>query len=145
MLAALVAGRVWLSDQGLTAVSGFGFSKPKHLVKTDDISSVFSFNCRFSSEHFQVLVKPGNQDFARLAVIVSKKTARLATSRNYIKRVAREVFRLQQRELSGLDIVVRARKSFTPVDYADIAQELQLQFSRLRQKFPGSLSGGSHE
>lgn len=123
-------------------MNGFGFSKPKHLVKTDDISSVFSFNCRFSSEHFQLIVKPGNHDFARLAVIVSKKTARLATSRNYIKRVAREVFRLQQYELSGLDIVVRARKSFTQADYAGIAQELRLQFSRLRVKFPSLCQGG---
>ena len=123
-------------------MNGFGFSKPKHLVKTDEISSVFSFNCRFSSEHFQLIVKPGNLDFARLAVIVSKKTARLATSRNYIKRVAREVFRLQQCELSGLDIVVRVRKSFTQADYAGIAQELRVQFSRLRQKFPVPLSGG---
>ena len=123
-------------------MESFGFSRPKHLVKTDEISSVFSFNCRFSSEHFQVLAKPGNQNFARLAVIVSKKSARLATSRNYIKRVAREVFRLQQSELSGLDIVVRARKSFTQPEYAAIAQELQLQFARVRQKFLAFGSAG---
>lgn len=140
MRAAPVAGRVWQPDQGLAAVSGLGFSKPKHLVKTDEISSVFSFNCRFSSEHFQVLVKPGDQNFARLAVIVSKKTARLAVSRNYIKRVSREIFRLQQHELSGLDIVVRARKSFSHADYPDITQELRLQFSHLRLKFPALFS-----
>ena len=123
-------------------MNGFGFSRPKHLVKTDEISSVFSFNCRFSSEHFQVLAKPGNLNFARLAVIVSKKSARLATSRNYIKRIAREIFRLQQSELSGLDIVVRARKSFTPSEYAEIAQELQLQFARVRLKFPATGPAG---
>ena len=119
-------------------MNGFGFSKPKHLVKTDEISSVFSFNCRFSSAHFQVLAKPANLNFARLAVIVSKKSARLATTRNYIKRTAREIFRLQQYELSGLDIVVRARKSFTPTDYAEIAQELKTQFVQVRLKFPAS-------
>lgn len=136
MLAVQVAGHVWLFDPGSDAVNGFGFSRPKHLVKTDEISSVFSFNCRFSSEHFQVLAKPGNRDFARLAVIVSKKTSRLASSRNYIKRVAREIFRMQQSELSGLDIVVRVRKSFTHSDYAAISHELKLQFARARQKFP---------
>jgi len=138
MLAAQVAGYVWLSEPGLNAVNGFGFSRPKHLVKTDEISSVFSFNCRFSSEHFQVLAKPANLNFARLAVIVSKKTARLATSRNYIKRLAREMFRLQQFELRGLDIVVRTRKSFTPSEYAEIAQELKTQFAQVRLKFPAS-------
>lgn len=123
-------------------MSGFGFSRPKHLVKTDEISSVFRFNCRFSSEYFQVLIKPTNTNFARLAVIVGKKTARLATSRNYIKRVAREIFRMQQADLRGLDIVVRARKSFTSKDYAEIAQELRSQFMRVREKFPSTLFEG---
>lgn len=116
-------------------MNGFGFSKAKHLVKTDEISSVFSFNSRFSSEHFQVLAKPGPHEFGRLAVIVSKKTARLATARNYNKRIAREVFRLHQHELSGLDIVVRVRKSFMQSDYALVAQELRMQLNRVRQKF----------
>lgn len=114
-------------------MSGFGFSRPKHLVKTDDISSVFSFNRRFSSEHFQVLAKPGACEFARMAVIVSKKTARLATARNYIKRVAREVFRLQQHDLNGLDIVVRVRKSFTQAKYPVVSRELQAQLNLARK------------
>lgn len=122
-------------------MNGFGFSRPKRLVKTDEISSVFSFNCRFSSEHFQVLAKPASRDFARLAVIVSKKTARLATSRNYIKRLAREVFRVQQSKLCGLDIVVRTRKSFMPTEQAEIVQELQLQLARARLKFPAPPPG----
>jgi len=117
-------------------VNGFGFSKAKHLVKTDEISSVFSLNCRFSSEHFQVLVRPGQQEFGRLAVIVSKKTARLATTRNYIKRIAREVFRLEQYQFGGLDIVVRVRKSFIQTDYASVSIELMTQLKRARQKFP---------
>lgn len=114
---------------------GFGFSKAKQLVKTDEISSVFSFNSRFSSEHFQVLAKPGTYEFARMAVIVSKKTARHATVRNYIKRVSREVFRLQQPRLDGLDMVIRIRKSFSPAEHAVIEQELKTQFDRVRQKF----------
>lgn len=114
-------------------MSGFGFSRPRHLVKTDDISSVFSFNCRFSSEHFQVLVKPGACEFARIAVIVSKKTARQATARNYIKRIAREIFRLQQHDLAGLDIVVRVRKNFTRTDYPVISRELQVQLNLARK------------
>lgn len=116
-------------------MGGFGLSKAKQLVKTDEISSVFSFNSRFSSEHFQVLVKPGTCEFARMAVVVSKKTARLATARNYIKRVSREVFRLQQSRLAGLDMVIRIRKSFSKAEHAIIEQELKTQFDRARQKF----------
>lgn len=114
---------------------GFGFSKAKQIVKTDEISSVFRLNSRFSSEHFQVLVSPGQQKFGRLAVIVSKKTARLATTRNYIKRIAREIFRLGQHQFVGLDIVVRVRKSFIRSDYALVSQELRTQLNRARQKY----------
>jgi ribonuclease P protein component len=116
-------------------VKGFGFSKAKHLVKTDDISSVFSFNSRFSSEHFQVLAKPGAHEFARMAVIVSKKTARLASARNYIKRVSREIFRLQQHQRAGMDMVIRIRRSFSSAEYPEIEQELRTQLERASQKF----------
>lgn len=112
----------------------FGFSKAKHLVKTDEISSVFSFNSRFSSEHFQVLVRPGAREVARVAVIVSKKTARLATARNYIKRVSREIFRMQQEQLAGLDMVIRIQRTFSSADYTVIEQELRMQLNRARQK-----------
>jgi len=115
-------------------VEGFGFSKAKHLVKTDEISSVFSFNSRFSSEHFQILVKPGMHVYARMTVIVSKKTARLAVARNYVKRVSREIFRMQQYKLAGLDLVIRVRKSFTAVEYVVIEQELLAQLNRAQQK-----------
>lgn len=122
-------------NQTRSGVRSFGFSKAKQIVKTDEISSVFSFNSRFSSEHFQVLVKPGMRECARMAVIVSKKTARLATSRNYIKRVAREVFRLQQARLESLDFVIRICKSFDRAEFAEIEQELITQLDRARQKF----------
>lgn len=136
MPAAQVAARVWPPEADKSnAVKGFGFSRPKHLVKTDEISSVFSLNRRFSSLHFQVLAKPGAQQYSRLAVIVSKKTARLATSRNYLKRVAREVFRMQQHELHGLDIVVRVRKSFTQADYPRTAPELRALLGRAEEHF----------
>lgn len=81
------------------------------------------------------MVKPGMRECARMAVIVSKKTARFATSRNYIKRVSREVFRLQQSRLESLDFVIRIRKSFNRAEFAEIEQELITQLDRARQKF----------
>jgi ribonuclease P protein component len=136
-----VVGYVWQPEASKSnAVKGLGFSRPKHLVRTDEISSVFSLNLRFSSPHFQVLAKPGAQQFSRLAVIVSKKTARLATSRNYLKRMAREVFRMQQHELHGLDIVVRVRKSFTQADYPQTAPELRALLGRAEEYFATSRS-----
>lgn len=76
-----------------------------------------------------MLVKPNQLGYARLAVIVGKKTASRAVARNYIKRVVREAFRLLQQELGGVDYVVRAHKSFSRSDFLVARQELQLLFS----------------
>lgn len=99
-----------------------------HLVKTDEISSVFTFNRRINSEHFQILVKPGLYVHGRLAVIVSKRIAKLANRRNYIKRLSREVFRLHQDKLTGMDIVVRVKKQFDRKNSEAIIRELLRQF-----------------
>lgn len=112
-----------------------GFPRAKHLRKTDEISSVFSFNRRFSSEHFEVLVKPRQQGWARMGVIVAKRTARLATERNYIKRVGREIFRHRQHSLRNLDIIVRVRKKFTKLEYAAVAVELDKVLQRVQKTF----------
>lgn len=101
-----------------------------HLVKTDEISSVFTFNRRINSEHFQILVKPGSYIQGRLAVIVSKRVSKLANRRNYIKRLSREVFRLNQDKLAGMDIVVRVKKQFDRNKSAVIIRELLGQFDR---------------
>lgn len=44
--------------------------------------------------------------YARLGLAITKKAVPNATSRNQIKRIIRERFRLNQELLSGLDIVV---------------------------------------
>lgn len=103
-----------------------------HLVKTDEISSVFTFNRRINSEHFQILVKPGSAFHGRLAVIVSKRIAKLASRRNYIKRLSREVFRLHQDKLASMDIVVRVKKPFDRKNSDVIIRELLGQFDRAR-------------
>lgn len=120
-------------------MTGFGFPKAMHLVKTDEISSVFTFNRRINSEHFQILVKPGLYVHGRLAVIVSKRIAKLANRRNYIKRLSREVFRLHQDKLSGMDIVVRVKKQFDQKNREGIVRELlgQLDQASARLKLDG--------
>jgi ribonuclease P protein component len=103
------------------------FQQSKRLRKTDDISSVFSFKCQAYGEYLRVLVKPNQLDHPRLAVIVGKKTVAHATSRNYIKRVLREIFRLHQDSLGEWDIVILARKGFS----SDAFGRVELDFMQL--------------
>ena len=69
--------------------------------------------------------KPNCLNRPRLGLIVSKKTAKLAVWRNYMKRVLRELFRLNQHQLSELDLVIQVQKSFEKADFLQIKQEFE--------------------
>jgi ribonuclease P protein component len=105
--------------------------KREHLRKADDISSVFSFKCRVSSEHLVALGKPNYLEFPRLVIMVAKKTNRLAVRRNYMRRVIRECFHKNRSNLISLDIVLRITKTFEKQDFCIINQEINQIFNRL--------------
>ena len=109
------------------------YKSRSHLRKADEISSVFDFKCRVSSPHFVVLGRPNGLAFPRLAVMVAKKTARLAVKRNYMRRVVREYFRTHLGEIALLDIVVRVKKPFIRQDFSTISPEISDVVGKLRK------------
>jgi ribonuclease P protein component len=71
-----------------------------------------------------VYAKPGLPALARLGVTVSKKTAPHAVTRNYARRIVREVFRRHLEGFAGMDLVVRVQKPFPAKAYSLIETEL---------------------
>ena len=65
---------------------------------------------------------PSSVDYPRLALVVPKRLAPRAVTRNRIRRLVREAFRLQQPRLGGHDCVVRLVKApgDTPVTREEI-------------------------
>lgn len=107
------------------------FGKQYRLLKTDDFSSVFALRRQRSLSFIQVLHSQDNcLDHARLGLVVSKKVAKRAHERNYMKRVVREWFRLNCRELQSYDFVVRVRQRF---DRAE-SEQVRLQLSQLMKR-----------
>jgi ribonuclease P protein component len=82
------------------------FPKAARLLKTDEFSSVFRLRPWRRSPHFVLYGKPSGNE-ARLGLVIGKKQAPRAVTRNLIKRLAREAFRLRREKLSGFDILVR--------------------------------------
>lgn len=74
---------------------------------------------------------PTQRVFPRLGVVVSKKMARRAVARNYMKRVVRELFRLNRLSIGSVDIVVRINQSFSKPDFAEVANEFELALAKL--------------
>ena len=75
------------------------------LFRSDDFSSVFRLRPASRTEHFALYQKPNALGNARLGVVVAKRLAQRAVTRNMIKRLAREIFR--QSVLPNIDCIIR--------------------------------------
>ena len=70
-------------------------------------------------------------NIARLGLIVSKKTAKSAVQRNYMRRVLRELFRLNQYNLPAVDLVIQVQKAFEKPDFITIKHEFEVLMQKL--------------
>ena len=85
---------------------------PKHarLLKAADYSYVFDKPVRSSDRYFTVLARPNDLLQSRLGTAFSKKRVKLAVTRNRLKRICRESFRIlcPEQDKVTVDFVVLA-------------------------------------
>lgn len=112
----------------------FSLEKQAKMIKTDEFSSVFNFRKRISMQYLVIHYLPNKRQRARLGLVVGKKTAKLAVSRNYMRRVLREFFRVQQHEICHVDLIIRVQKKFSKVDFIQIKQEFNTLIAKLNQR-----------
>ncbi|MEQ1487883.1 MAG: ribonuclease P protein component [Methylotenera sp.] len=108
--------------------------KQAKMIKTDDFSSVFNFRKRISTQYLAMHYQPNLHNKARLGLVVGKKTAKLAVSRNYMRRVLREFFRLKQHEICHVDLIIRVQKKFNKSDFIQIKQEFDMLITKINQR-----------
>jgi ribonuclease P protein component len=85
-----------------------GYSRDRRIVKTDEFSSVFRLRPVQRTAHFVLYARDNAQAHARLGIVVAKRFAPRAVTRNTIKRLTRELFR--QSALPAIDCIVRLSK-----------------------------------
>jgi ribonuclease P protein component len=98
------------------------FPKAARLLKTDEFSSVFRLRPWRRSAHFVVYAKPTGQA-ARLGVVVGKKFAPRAATRNLVKRIARESFRVRRAQFDGWDVLLRLSTRFDKATWPSAISE----------------------
>jgi ribonuclease P protein component len=81
------------------------YARIRRIVKTDEFSSVFRLRPVFRTTHFVLYARPRDSGPARLGVVVAKRLAARAVTRNMIKRLAREMFR--KSEWVNNDFIIR--------------------------------------
>lgn len=72
----------------------------------------------------------------RLGLVVSKKIAKSAVARNYMRRVLRECFRLQFSHITHVDLIVRVQKKFDKRASATISEEFNQLIKQLNSRMP---------
>ena len=112
----------------------FRFAKQAKIVKTDDFSSVFNLRNRIANKHLVMRYRVNDKNIARLGLIVSKKTAKLAVQRNYMRRIMRELFRLNQHNLPAMDLVIQIQKFFGRTEFLEIKKEFEYLMQKIRLK-----------
>ncbi len=100
-----------------------GYGRHQRIIKTDDFSSVFRLRPVHRTQHFVLYLRPNPLGHARLGVVVAKRLAARAVTRNLIKRLAREVFR--QASLGAVDCIVRLSQA--PVQRQSCASSRSLR------------------
>lgn len=106
------------------------FDKRYRLLKTEEFSSVFVLKKQRSRQFIQVwCLKNNAYGYPRLGLVVSKKVAKRANQRNYMKRFIREWFRQHKHQLPPNDFIVRVRFNFNK-ENALLVQDELLQLMR---------------
>lgn len=120
---------------GLTGLRSEDYDRSRRIVKTDEFSSVFRLRPAFRTANFTLYVRANELPHARLGVVVAKRLAPRAVTRNMIKRIARELFR--KADLQAVDCIVRLSKPIAKRPQTASSQAMRVslaaELSRLLQ------------
>ena len=116
-------------------VSDFSFRPDQKLLQSGEFKRVFDqADCKVGTPVFLMLARSNGLDHPRIGLVVGKKNARLAVSRNRIKRQVRESFRLWQHRLPSVDIIFLARKGADQLPCPEFRQQLEKAWGRLLKR-----------
>ena len=117
------------------------FTRKQRLLSPKDFSAVFDqTETKVSSRNLLLLARKNRLSCSRLGLVISKKNVGHAVERNRIKRLCREVFRLDSGGFENTDIVLIARKGLGNLDNQLIFQLLESHFSKLKQQPKGAVN-----
>ena len=109
------------------------FTKADRLRKRPEFVHLSKTGRRVQNAHFIVLFAPGHHQRSRLGVTVTKRVGN-AVTRNRIKRLFREFYRLQEDGVGMyLDINIIAKKEATGLTSAETFTMLESLFNKIER------------
>ena len=106
------------------------FGKDERIRSKNDYVRIYQRGKRGYSEHFTWIIDRSPAGLRRLGITAGKKVGK-AVKRNRIKRLLRELFRLNKSRLpEGQDIVIMVRPRLPAMTYWDVLRELEGLFAK---------------
>jgi ribonuclease P protein component len=90
---------------------------------------------KFSDAFFSLSVLANHETYPRLGLSIATRTFGTAVSRNRIKRLARESFRLNQHSLPPVDVTVSARDAARLAKLKDLRASLDQHWKSITQQW----------
>jgi ribonuclease P protein component len=89
---------------------------------------------KFADAFFSLSVLANHETYPRLGLSIATRTFGTAVSRNRIKRLARESFRLNQHSLPPVDVTVSAREAARMAKLKDLRSSLEQLWKSIKQQ-----------
>jgi ribonuclease P protein component len=90
---------------------------------------------KFADAFFSLSVLANHETYPRLGLSIATRTFGTAVSRNRIKRLARESFRLNQHSLPPVDVTVSAREAARAATLEDLRASLDQHWKSITQQW----------
>ena len=111
----------------------FKFQKQKKIKNKADFQFVYNQKTKISQKFLIATYKKNNFSYPRLGVTVSKRVSKLAVTRNKIKRIVREQFRLNQARLPKIDIVIIMRPEAVKLSKNALQEQINKLWKKLSE------------
>lgn len=114
-------------------------AKHAKLLKAIEYKYVFDKPVRSSDRYFTVLARPNKFKHSRLGLAFTKKRVKLAVTRNSLKRISRESFRLlvlakSEQNICNADFIVLAGPKCLTATNQQLFQSLEKHWQQLMTK-----------
>jgi len=87
------------------------FPKTEHILKTKEFREIYKNSRSFRRDPFVFYCRPNGLSRRRIGFSISSRNIKLATRRNKIRRMFKEIYRKSRLRLAaGIDIVIIARR-----------------------------------
>ena len=127
-----------LSGKGSLVLARWRFTKADRIRTSKEYKMLSKYGDRHYSDFFVVIYRQRQRPLTRLGITVSKKVGK-AVTRNRIKRIIRDYFRLNRHFLPGrLDINIIARQKSGRLSAAEIRDHLGQCFKLIAKRTPNT-------